>query len=167
MAQTKLTLLTIVVLFLLSTATTTAVAKKHKECDFKTITEDESCKSDWKDLKPVLRATQNMLGYAWVQYKIDKHMGSQDDAQDELDEKVVPVCKGPGDLFYVLDHHHLLAALDASDYPKARPTMHVVCDLSDSKTTQEVGFARPSVGRNSHPSLYAMLQTECPLTGRT
>ena len=57
------TLLTVVALFVLATAASSAVAKKHKECNFKTITEDGSCKSDWKDLKPVLRATQNMLGY--------------------------------------------------------------------------------------------------------
>ncbi len=98
--------------------------------DLKDVGQDESCKASWKELKPRLHPTQPLLGHAWVQYKVDKHMDSADDAQEELDEKPVPVCKGPGNDLWCLDHHHLLAALDYAGLDDTTVTVHVVCDLS-------------------------------------
>ena len=88
-----------------------------KECDIASLSAGDECQLAWSDLKPVLHATQNMLGIAWVMYKADKYMGSLKDAQKELDDKVVPVVKGPDDVLYCLDHHHLLAALDYAGAP--------------------------------------------------
>ena len=68
---------------------------KLAECVFPDLTSGDKCQLAWSNLKPRLHPTQNMLGYAWVQYKIDKYMDSGADAQDELDSKPVPVCLGP------------------------------------------------------------------------
>jgi len=101
-------------------------------CDVEKISPGDECKVAWSDLKPIIHPTQNMLGFSWVQYKFDEHMDSQADAQAEFDDKKVPVCKGPGGGFWILDHHHLLAALDRSQWHGVQPTVHLVCDFSDA-----------------------------------
>lgn len=122
-----------------------ALAHKHqherlghgKSCNLDTIKEEGACKDSWKNLKPRLHATQNSIGYAWVQFKLDTKCSNKDDCQDELDEKEVPVCKGPNNDVWILDHHHLLAALDASGYDKLKVTIHIVCDFSAAESLAE------------------------------
>jgi hypothetical protein len=97
----------------------------------------DECKVAWKELKPKLRATQNMLGNAWVNFKHQQYMQSATQAQKELDSKVVPVVKGRTGELYCLDHHHLLAALDFSGSvldSTTFPTIKVVCDFSSEPT---------------------------------
>ena len=47
----------------------------------------------------------------------------QDDAQKEMDSKIVPVVLGYRNEIYPLDHHHVMAALDYSGYDKVTGIM--------------------------------------------
>ena len=42
---------------------------KKKDCDLTSLGAGDECQLAWSDLQPVLHATQNMLGVAWVMYK--------------------------------------------------------------------------------------------------
>lgn len=144
----------------------TAGAKKAPACTpgFAGLGVGEACQAPWAQLQPSLRATQNMLGYAWVMYKHAKSMGSAEEAQKEFDKKIVPVVKR-GAALYVLDHHHTLAALDYAGAALATavcPTVHVVCDFSAESSDETAfwakmrahmyAFGRPAAQPNALPS---------------
>ena len=103
----------------------------HHHCgDLSTHNIGDTCKSSWHSLRPRLRPTQNSVGYAWV-FRIQlEDMSSEQDAQDEMDSKVVPVVLGADGIAYVIDHHHHLAALDLSGFEHVHVTIHVACDFS-------------------------------------
>lgn len=123
--------------------TLTAASPGTPPCDLAALGAGDSCKAPWGSfLKGKMHPTQPLLGLAWVQYKADAHMGGRADAQGEMDSKIVPVCKGPGNGLWILDHHHLLAALDYSGLVGVSPTVHVVCDFSSSTTTPESFWAQ-------------------------
>merc|ERR1712130_512630 len=58
-------------------------------------------------------------------------------AQKRCDDQVIPVVKSPENMMYILDHHHLLSALDASGLKGVKPTISVDCDFSDAKDMDE------------------------------
>ena len=87
----------------------------------------DSCHQHWGKLKWRVHPTQPQLGYAWAMQKVDSDMGSEDDAQAKLDKKPVPVCLGPSNDAWLLDHHHLLSALDYSGFSDVSVTINIVC----------------------------------------
>ena len=54
------------------------------------------CSNKWKNLKPLVRPGQAVVGYAWVRRKVDNHFGSEDDAQDYMDENPIIGVINPG-----------------------------------------------------------------------
>eukprot|EP00947_MAST-08B_sp_MAST-8B-sp1_P003976 g3976.t1 len=89
--------------------------------------------------KPLLKPTQQGIGYAWVQRKLENSFQSSDDAQDELKDSVVPVVVGPGAAnLYILDHHHTLMALELADsdiQDDVHVYISVVCDYRSLSTS--------------------------------
>ena len=73
------------------------------------------------------------MGYAWVQYKVEKY----NDEGIKLDP--IPAVIGPSDdgkiYFYIVDDHHSLSALDfiGSDGASITVTLDVICDLRNEK----------------------------------
>eukprot|EP00912_Choanoflagellata_sp_UC4_P002474 UC4_evm3s1566 len=104
-------------------------------CD-NNITAGSKCRQTWSNINPLMRCTQEAVGYAWVQYKVEKSFLTSEDAQDEMDDTPVPVVLGPDRNFYILDHHHTLAALDFSGFD-VQVSLYVVCDWSDVKSVSE------------------------------
>ena len=86
------------------------------------------CNNKWYNLKPMIKPTQAQIGYAWVQYKLDKNFNSMEDAQDELDGEEIPAVVGPDNYMYIIDKHHTLSALDFSDYDDILVTLYIICD---------------------------------------
>jgi hypothetical protein len=113
------------------------------DCDDVLLSSDTftgDCNNKWKNLKPLIKPTQDEVGYAWVQRKYDKSFQSSKDAQEEIDSSPIPAVLGPTDdgsgAIYIVDHHHELAALDWSGYTDVSVTVTIVCDkrtLSISK----------------------------------
>ena len=62
-------------------------------------------------------------------------MKDEGDAQDAMDDKIVPVVLHNG-VAYILDHHHHLAALDLSGFDDVEPTLFVACDFSGMSSDQ-------------------------------
>ena len=97
---------------------------KTHDCDLDALAKlnaGDECKAEWGDIKAVLRPTQNSVGYAWVQRIVEYDMQSKDDAQDEMDGKIVPVVVAQfASKLYILDHHHHLSALDTSLTKRSR-----------------------------------------------
>lgn len=92
--------------------------------------------SSWEhDLQPILRPTQQGIGYAWVQSKLEQKFQTAADAQAELKSSPIPVVVGfGGTALYCLDHHHTLMALELSGkHVRANVKVYVdvVCDYSD------------------------------------
>jgi len=116
---------------LLALVTYTAAAKCHldRHPSFSGLSRGDECQGKWADLRPLLRPTQNSVGYAWVFRIYLKDMTTEDDAQDTMDGKTVPVVLHDGAAF-VVDHHHHLAALDLSGFDDVDVTLYVSCDLS-------------------------------------
>ena len=73
-------------------------------------------------------ATQKEVGFAWIQYKINKSFSSSKDAQKEMDSGYTPGVIGPDSIIYVVDDHHTLCALDYSGYSSTSVTVNVICD---------------------------------------
>ena len=83
--------------------------------------------------RAVVRPLQTSIGTAWVVYKRQKHLTSLSDAQAYMDQKPVPVVVGPdGRTPYLLDHHHVLAALDLAgpDFAGVSLSVYVVVVVS-------------------------------------
>lgn len=92
------------------------------------------CNDVWSTLKPLVRPTQPQVGYAWVQYKLDKDFTSVEAAQKELDVSVTPALLGPTEnpdinAIYIVDDHHTYCALDASGYDTVTATINILRDL--------------------------------------
>ena len=82
----------------------------------------------WSNLKPIIKPTQKEVGYAWIQYKLNKDFTSSSKAQDEIDSSATPAVIGPDNAFYIVDDHHTLCALDYSGYNSVSVTLNVICD---------------------------------------
>ena len=107
-----------------------------KECaDPMGLEPKDECKIAWSKLQKIVRPTQNSVGYAWVQYIVEKDMGSKSDTQSAMDDKIVPVVSGPSDSLYIIDHHHHLAAVDFSGFD-VDITIHMVCNYTSMPTEQ-------------------------------
>lgn len=90
------------------------------------------CNNKWLNLKNLVRPMQREVGYAWVQHKLVSAFDSSKNAQKEMDDTVIPAVVGPDDAFYIVDHHHELAALDFSGYSSTVVTVQVLCDYRNS-----------------------------------
>jgi hypothetical protein len=99
----------------------------HSEMDFM-----GQCNNKWSNLKKLTKPMQREVGYAWVQHKLDSFFDSSKNAQSEMDETIIPAVIGPDSFFYVVDHHHELAALDYSGYSSTVVTVQVLCDRRNS-----------------------------------
>jgi len=73
-------------------------------------------------------ATQREVGFAWIQYKLNKSFTSAKDAQNTIDDNEVPGIIGPDNYIYVVDDHHTLCALDYSGYSSTSVTFNIICD---------------------------------------
>eukprot|EP01083_Nonionella_stella_P258016 882485_1 len=105
----------------------------------------------WIDIKPFVHPTQADIGYAWAVRKVRKDFGSATDAQKEmnpiwhekwpylnisdLDETsdTIPCIIGPTEnnnklLFYAIDSHHTLSALDYSQYDQTYVYLNILLD---------------------------------------
>ena len=98
------------------------------------LDEGRECRLPWEELRPLLRPTQPSVGYAWVLNIKQRNFASSKMAQASLDEETIPVAAGlgvHGDALYLVDHHHLLSALDLSGHnPLVR--VHMACRLKQS-----------------------------------
>jgi len=93
------------------------------------------CDNKWKNLKPLLKPTQPEVGYAWIQYKLDKDFTSETDAQAALDDSATPAVIGPGPAIYIVDDHHTLCSLDFSGYEDLKAAMNILCDMRNYSTS--------------------------------
>lgn len=93
------------------------------------------CDNKWKNLKPLLKPTQPQVGYAWIQYKLDKDFTSENDAQAAMDDSATPAVIGPGPAIYIVDDHHTLCALDFAGYEDVKATMNILCDMRNYTTS--------------------------------
>ena len=97
-------------------------------CHASDLSVGDSCKETWRKLQPVLRPTQEAVGYAMVLYKHEKNFATFKKSQTEMTASPIPVVKR-GNVLYVVDHHHTLSALDRSGFD-VDVTIKVVCDYS-------------------------------------
>ena len=79
----------------------------------------------------MIRPTQPSVGHAWVLNIKQRNFGDTKTAQETLDKEVMPVAKGVGGGLFLVDHHHLLAALDLSGLD-ATVRVHMICRLPDA-----------------------------------
>jgi len=67
--------------------------------------------------------TQGYVGNSWVARKIEKDFSTEDEAQDSMDDEIIPavLCNGSGQpYYYIVDAHNTLAALDYSGYDETK-----------------------------------------------
>ena len=134
----------------------------------------EECSLRWGELRKLLRPTQPMVGYAWVQNMLLFDFKTRESAQRALDKEPVPVVRAHdrtegdgGRRLFLVDHHHLMAALDLSGFD-LKVTVRTVCVLSDVVTGQgEAGiwaelFRRGWAFPHSIPALTASNFTSIP-----
>ena len=100
----------------------------------------EECSLPWEELRKLLRPTQPMVGYAWVQNMLLFDFKTPESAQRALDKEPVPVAcahdrsvEDGGRRLFLVDHHHLMAALDLSGF-NLRVTVRTICVLTDAVT---------------------------------
>lgn len=93
------------------------------------------CSNKWHNLKPLLKPTQNQVGYAWIQYKLENNFKTLSDAQKEMDSSATPAVIGPDNFIYVVDDHHTLCSLDFSTFDVS-VTLNIVCDKRNLTTSQ-------------------------------
>jgi len=136
---------------------------KRKGCDLSSLEVGDQCEASWSDLRDMLRPTQRSVGYAWVFRTFLKSFGSKAAAQDEMDDKIVPVTLGANRTdAYILDHHHHLAALDLSGYKSVKVTLFISCDFSSVPASQQLAqlatrgyaylYGRPAGSPNALPT---------------
>ena len=126
--------------FIYITWTRVSIVKALIDCD-DVISSSSSpflgeCNNKWHNLKPLIKPTQAQMGYAWVQYKLDKNFKSSEDAQDELDGEEIPAVLGPDNYMYIVDKHHTLSALDFSGYDDT-VTLYIICDCRNITSMEE------------------------------
>jgi hypothetical protein len=88
----------------------------------------------WSEKVPLadIRPTQMAVGMRAVEAKrrkIERRAGSARKMREYLEKRPVPAVLGPGDDFYIIDHHHLSLALWQNDVDEV--FVSVVSDLSD------------------------------------
>ena len=88
----------------------------------------ESCSMPWTVAQKVLRPGQDAIGYAWVALMGANDFTSMRDVQALMDKSPIPVAKAPHGSIFIVDHHHTLAALDASGFSSVNITIYVACD---------------------------------------
>lgn len=81
-------------------------------------------------------ATQAEVGYSWIIRKATKNFSKSKDAQKEIDASPAPVVIGPDNVFYLVDDHHTLCALDYSGFSSTVVTVNVLCDRRGVPTDQ-------------------------------
>jgi hypothetical protein len=86
------------------------------------------CNNKWNNLKPFIMPTQREVGYAWIQHKIENDFNSENNAQSTINGSPTPVVIGPDNLFYIVDDHHTLCALDYSEFISVTVSLYVICD---------------------------------------
>lgn len=79
----------------------------------------------------IVVATQKQVGYAWIQYKLEKDFTTASDAQKSFLDTSTPVVIGPGPAYYIVDDHHTLCALDYSGHEDVVVTLNILCDKRD------------------------------------
>lgn len=87
-----------------------------------------------RELVPLadIRPTQMAVGMRVVELKrrkIERHVGSARKLRRYLEKRPVPAVLGPGDDYYIIDHHHMSLALWQSAVDEV--FVRVVGDLSD------------------------------------
>lgn len=105
------------------------------ECSLGTLLPGNQCMVPWSDLKGQIRPTQAVLGFAWLQRKVNKNFQSSKDSQKEMDGEIIPLIRGPDGVLYLVDGHHTLGALDISSFHSVMVTVQLICDWSDLKET--------------------------------
>lgn len=68
------------------------------------------------------------MGFAWIQYKVEKDFTSEKNAQKAMDTSVIPGILGPDGAIYIVDDHHTSCALDFSGFASTTVTMNIICD---------------------------------------
>ncbi len=89
---------------------------------------------DWHEPVPLsdIRPTQMAVGMSVVESKrrkIARHVDSTRKLRRFLERRPVPAVLGPGDAYYIIDHHHLSLALWQSEVDEV--FVRIVGDLSD------------------------------------
>lgn len=89
---------------------------------------------EWSERVPLaeIRPTQMAVGMRAVEAKrrkIARRAGSTRKLRQYLEKRPVPAVLGPGEDFYIIDHHHMSLALWQNDVDEV--FVHVVGDLSD------------------------------------
>lgn len=102
--------------------------KKKKKKKVKDSEAQPTVRKRWSKLKTSLHPTQTSLGWDWVLFKM-KNLLDEETAQAYLDRKPVPAVKR-GDMYYVVDHHHTLAALEASGFD-VKVTVVVILEVPE------------------------------------
>lgn len=112
------------------------------------------CNNKWKNLQPLLKPTQTEVGFAWIEYKLEKNFKDASDAQDEIDSSPTPGILAPDNFIYIIDDHHSLCALDFSGYDSTSVTIDVICDcrsLSSMTEFWKILKEKNLVYLNAHP----------------
>jgi hypothetical protein len=119
-------------LVLLVTASLFVAGYAGKCKDWTGLKEGDSCHQHWGEAKYRVHPTQPTLGYAWAMSKFNDNFRDKTSAQKTLNKKPIPVCLGPGNGAWMVDHHHTLAALDYSGFSDVSVTFNVVCAFDSS-----------------------------------
>lgn len=104
--------------------------RRYKQSPFLTAYDE----AEWREPVPLaeVRPTQMAVGMLAVEVrrrKIERHAESARKLRRYLEKKAVPAVLGPGDDYYIIDHHHLSLALWQSNVDEI--FVRVVGDLSD------------------------------------
>lgn len=92
------------------------------------------CHEPWEVLKNVLMPTQPDLGYAYIGKLISEHFETFESAEATMAAVSLPVIMGPtfgtsqSVGLYLVDDHHLLAALDYAKIKNVEVTFDILCD---------------------------------------
>jgi hypothetical protein len=98
------------------------------------LRDGQECRLHWEELRALIRPTQPSVGHAWVLNIKQRNFAEAEAAQESVDGETMPVVTGEGihgDALFLIDHHHLLSALDLSGFnPLVR--VHMACRLTQS-----------------------------------
>ena len=93
-----------------------------------------ACTSPWTHVREILHPSQQAVGYAAVQRKVQKDYKSEEKAQKRMDAtgSELPFVLGPAPgkngIPYLVDSHHTAMALEASGFHSVNVTMTKVCE---------------------------------------
>jgi len=106
--------------------------KREKEKEKEKTETRPSVRKRWSKLKEIIHPTQTALGWDWVLFKM-KNLTTEEDAQKYLNRKPVPAVKR-GEIYYIVDHHHTLCALEASGWD-VKVTIVVIMEVPEDLST--------------------------------